>query len=93
MGFRRTGWRAVCLLAAAAAAGGCRPAPSPSVAPMPAEFLQPPPLSQEPPDAQLVRRDYRLRPGDFLEIIYHVHHRPNRHGPLCNAHPFRDATS
>lgn len=32
---------------------------------------------QEVPEARVVRRDYRLRPGDSLEIIYHIRHQRN----------------
>jgi polysaccharide export outer membrane protein len=38
----------------------------------PQEFLQKKWEPQEVPVSHIVRRDYRLREGDFLEIIYHV---------------------
>jgi len=41
---------------------------------LPQEFLQPEWPPQEPPVAKITRRDYRLREGDYLEIIYHVRH-------------------
>jgi len=43
----------------------------------PREFLQKDWPAQEAPVAKLVRRDYRLREGDRLEIIYHVRHQRN----------------
>ena len=62
-------------LAAATAllAGGCgsKPAPQPT---LPQEFYQPAKAVQEVPVAHILRRDYRLREGDQLEIIYHVRH-------------------
>ena len=45
--------------------------------PLPAEFHQKQWPRQEVPVAHLVRRDYRLREGDLLEIIYHVRHQRN----------------
>lgn len=55
---------------------GCAPqAPPPPT--MPPEFYQPPPTTQETPVAHILRRDYRLREGDQLEIIYHVRHQKN----------------
>ncbi len=41
----------------------------------PSEFLQKHWKAQEIPVAHISRRDYRLREGDFLEIIYHVRQR------------------
>lgn len=76
----RAAWAAV-LLAAAALAGGCEPQaavepePEPIEARYPREFLQEQWEPQEVPVAHIVRRDYRIREGDFLEIIYHVKHR------------------
>jgi len=73
--------RAAVLLAAAALAGGCEPQaavdpePEPIEARYPREFLQEQWEAQEVPVAHIVRRDYRIREGDFLEIIYHVKHR------------------
>lgn len=43
----------------------------------PPEFLQSRWAPQEVPVAHIIRRDYRLREGDFLEIIYHVRHQRN----------------
>lgn len=53
-----------------------RPAKEGGGAPPGAEraFLQPSGTVQEIPEAHTVYRDYRLRPGDFLEVIYHVRH-------------------
>lgn len=45
---------------------------------MPREFLQKHWAPKEVPVAHVYRRDYRIRPGDFLEIIYHVRHRRER---------------
>jgi len=44
---------------------------------LPPEFSRKRYAAQEPPVAHIVRRDYRLREGDLLEIIYHVRHRRN----------------
>lgn len=54
---------------------GCddaKKAPEPQI---PQDFLQAQWQPQEVPVAHLVRREYRIRSGDFLEIIYHVRHR------------------
>jgi len=55
------------------ALSGCdkKPAVQPT---LPPEFYQPVKTVQEVPVAHIVRRDYRLREGDQLEIIYHVRH-------------------
>lgn len=45
---------------------------------VPAEFVQKHWSDQEVPVARLVRRAYRLREGDSLEIIYHVRHQLTR---------------
>ena len=65
----------VLVLTAAAGLTGCAPAPR---AALPPEFVQEPPSIQEVPVSHLVRRDYRLREGDQLEIIYHVRHQQNK---------------
>ncbi|MBS3733547.1 MAG: polysaccharide biosynthesis/export family protein [Phycisphaerae bacterium] len=65
----------------AALVGGCQPAPEAEsesaslTETYPREFLKTDWETQEVPVAHLVRRDYRIREGDFLEIIYHVKHR------------------
>ena len=59
---------------ALAALVGCEPEPQKVTAPFPQEFLQDRWEKQEVPVAHIVRRDYRLREGDQLEIIYHVKH-------------------
>jgi len=69
--------RALPACAVLLAAFGCEPetAPQPQDQPaLPQEFLQVSWEPQEVPVAHIVRRDYRLREGDFLEIIYHVKH-------------------
>jgi polysaccharide export outer membrane protein len=78
---RQYGFAGALLAAAAAAcvAVGCeaeqaQPAPEST---FPQEFLQAHVEPQELPVAHVIRRDYRLREGDFLEIIYHVRHRRN----------------
>jgi len=55
---------------------GCQGKSEPQAV-MPAAFYQSPPTAQETPVAHIVRRDYRLREGDQLEIIYHVRHQKN----------------
>lgn len=71
------------MLVLAAAAGAlwsltgcadCRRAETDQVAGMPAEFLRTDWDPQKVPVAQIVRRDYRLREGDSLEVIYHIRH-------------------
>lgn len=61
------------------AAGGCRPTGDRvrQARTVPPEFLQENWPAQEAPAAKIVRRDYRLREGDRLEIIYHVRHQRN----------------
>jgi len=73
--------RTILVLLAATAAGGllsgCGPddeLQAQSEPTMPQEFLQSQWEPQEVPVAKIIRRDYRLREGDFLEIIYHVRH-------------------
>ncbi len=74
--------RAACLVVAAIALtvpGGCKPPPPTSaLGTMPAEFLRDNWPPQQIPVAQIVRRDYRIREGDSLEIIYHIRHREAR---------------
>ena len=62
-----------------AAAGCCqtRQKPAAPAAGVPQEFLQKPWPPQEVPVAPVLRRDYRLREGDSLEIIYHIRHERN----------------
>jgi len=64
----------VVVLAAAIAGCEAEPIPEPRAA-LPTELVQKLPQVQEVPVAHVIRRDYRLREGDFLEIIYHVRHR------------------
>jgi polysaccharide export outer membrane protein len=64
-------------LAAAMTAGGCGGAGAGKPQALPQAFVQPPPSAQEAPVGHIVRRDYRLREGDQLEIIYHVRHESN----------------
>jgi polysaccharide export outer membrane protein len=56
---------------------GCAepPAKNDQVAGMPADFLRSDWGEQEVPVAHILRRDYRLREGDSLEVIYHIRHR------------------
>jgi len=63
----------VFVAAAAAALCGCQPEGEPQPE-FPQEFLQDEQVTQEVPVAHIVRRDYHLREGDSLEIIYHVRH-------------------
>ncbi|MCJ7544472.1 MAG: polysaccharide biosynthesis/export family protein [Phycisphaerae bacterium] len=44
------------------------------VAGMPADFLRSDWGAQKVPVAHIIRRDYRLREGDSLEVIYHIRH-------------------
>ncbi len=60
---------------AAIVATGCQEQQAGPAVGLPQEFLQADYPPQEAPQAQIVRRDYRLREGDSLEIIYHVRHR------------------
>jgi len=63
---------------AAALLAGCQAEPKEiPPAEFPQEFLQKHWEPQEVPVAHIVRRDYRLREGDELEIIYHIRHRQN----------------
>jgi len=56
-------------------AAGCQQEQARPELGLPQEFLQADYPPQEPVQAEVVRRDYRLREGDSLEIIYHVRHR------------------
>ena len=70
-----TVWVGIAVLLTAA---GCQEQPKPEAqAPYPQEFLQQKWEPQEVPVAHIVRRDYRLREGDFLESIYHVRYKRN----------------
>ena len=73
---RTVGWAAVALLCAPMA--GCNPEttiePAAGGTTAPTVFFQRNWEPQEVPHAHVVRSDYRVRPGDFLEIIYHVRH-------------------
>ncbi len=63
------------VVAVATMAAGCQHAPPKAVeAKIPQEFLQTHYAPQEPPVSHIIRRDYRLREGDSLEIIYHIRH-------------------
>ena len=78
MNGKRT-WGA-CLAAAAALVGsGCEQAPGPTPTPAapPRQMVQPAWPVPEVPVAHIVRRDYRIREGDVLEVIYHVRHIEN----------------
>ena len=68
----------VWLLAAAAAmlVTGCQPPPEPEPA-IPQEMLTDAWQVPEVPVTHIVRRDYRIREGDVLEVIYHVRHVEN----------------
>ncbi|HUS48293.1 MAG TPA: polysaccharide biosynthesis/export family protein [Phycisphaerae bacterium] len=73
------------LAAVAVVAVGCDekpPAEKCKEATLPQEFLQKSWEPQELPVAHVLRRDYRLREGDFLEIIYHVRHRTAEAYPI-----------
>jgi len=56
---------------------GCSEPPPPSTTKVPAQFLNKYWSPQEAPVARIVRRQYRLREGDSLEVIYHVRHQMN----------------
>lgn len=58
---------------------GCSsdPPPPSTTAKIPAQFLNKYWSPQEAPVARIIRRQYRLREGDSLEIIYHVRHQMN----------------
>ncbi|MBT3199946.1 MAG: hypothetical protein HN350_08510 [Phycisphaerales bacterium] len=58
---------------------GCssEPPPTEDVTKIPAQFLNKYWDSQEAPVAHIIRRQYRLREGDSLEVIYHVRHQMN----------------
>jgi len=62
------------LTAAALAAAGCSEQHEVQ-AQLPQEMLQDQWEPQEVPVAHTIRRDYRLREGDLIEIIYHVRHK------------------
>jgi protein involved in polysaccharide export with SLBB domain len=65
----------VCLVSLSAwAALGCTGRPDPPSGEFPRSFLRKEWPRQEVPVAHIIRRDYRLREGDQLEIIYHVQH-------------------
>lgn len=60
------------------AAVGCEPASEPETGPViPPEMLRQTWPTSETPVAHIVRRDYRIREGDSLEVIYHVRHQRN----------------
>jgi len=64
------------MLAVSFLSAGCEGQPkAPQL--LPAEMTARHPYEQEAPPAQIIRRDYRLREGDSLEIIYHVRHQRN----------------
>ena len=62
------------LLAAGGGAIGCKQQPEAPSPQLPEDFLRKEWPRQEVPVAHIIRRDYRLREGDQLEIIYHVRH-------------------
>lgn len=64
----------VVLTAAVLAAAGCSERREVQ-AQLPQEMLQDQWEPQEVPVAHTIRRDYRLREGDLIEIIYHVRHK------------------
>jgi len=74
--YRRTLALLPAVAAGLLAVAGCEK-PKEETAEYPPEFLQSRWAPQEVPVAHIVRRDYRLREGDFLEIIYHVRHQRN----------------
>jgi polysaccharide export outer membrane protein len=61
--------------AVGALAGCAPPAPKDENAAMPADFLRADWGPQKIPVAHIVRREYRLREGDSVEVIYHIRHR------------------
>ena len=62
-------------LAVVLASAGCEPKQIETPPVLPEPFLREDWSAQEVPVAHIVRRDYRLREGDSLEIIYHVRHK------------------
>jgi polysaccharide export outer membrane protein len=58
---------------------GCEPPPGQEAEPpqIPREMMQEHWAPQETPVAHIVRRGYRIREGDVLEVIYHVRHIEN----------------
>jgi polysaccharide export outer membrane protein len=56
---------------------GCSDPPPPNTTKIPAQFLNKYWSPQEAPVARIIRRQYRLREGDSLEVIYHVRHQMN----------------
>jgi polysaccharide export outer membrane protein len=66
---------AAAALAAILLTVGCEPAESDSAGPeLPGEMLRDRYDTPEPPVAHIIRRAYRIREGDLLEVIYHVRH-------------------
>ncbi len=68
-------------LAAAAMLLGCRaepPAGPPAGPVTPPELYRATTEPPEPPVAHIVRRQYRIREGDVLEVMYHVRHLEDR---------------
>lgn len=56
---------------------GDPPPPKSNTTKIPAQFLNKYWSPQEAPVARIIRRQYRLREGDSLEVIYHVRHQMN----------------
>jgi len=56
---------------------GCSEPPPPSTTKIPAQFLDKYWSPQEAPVARIIRRQYRMREGDSLEVIYHVRRQMN----------------
>jgi len=57
---------------------GCSSDPPPSsTTKIPAQFLDKYWSPQEAPVARIIRRQYRMREGDSMEVIYHVRHQMN----------------
>ena len=69
----RLGYACSAVIVAAAVLAGC--APEEKAPKVPPEFLQKGWGMQETPVGHILRREYRLREGDALEVIYHVRYR------------------
>ncbi len=64
-------------LAAVLASAGCAIRGGDTPTALPVTFAEKNYPTEKPPASQIVRRSYRLRRGDHLEIMHHVRHRGN----------------
>jgi polysaccharide export outer membrane protein len=71
-------WSCGVVVAAVMVLSGCSTEPPPDGSTkIPAQFLNKYWAPQEAPVAHIIRRQYRLREGDAMEVIYHVRHQMN----------------